>query len=34
MRCVGGIEDVTEEVLAAVFGSSPPSARTEHRLVP
>jgi DNA-binding FrmR family transcriptional regulator len=30
----GGIEDVAEEVLAAVFGSGPPAARTEHRLVP
>ena len=30
----GGIEDVTEEVLAAVFGGGPPAARTERRLVP
>jgi DNA-binding FrmR family transcriptional regulator len=30
----GGIEDVAEEVMAAVFGDRPPTARTEHRDVP
>jgi DNA-binding FrmR family transcriptional regulator len=30
----GGIEDVAEEVLAAVFGDRPPTARAEHRDVP
>jgi DNA-binding FrmR family transcriptional regulator len=31
---VGAIEDVAEEVLAAVFGDRPPTAHAEHRDVP
>jgi DNA-binding FrmR family transcriptional regulator len=30
----GQVEDVADEVLAAVFGDRPPMARAEHRAVP